>query len=154
MSLIIALGSNLGDRKYYLSQALQKLCKKFSLIAQSRIYESESIGPISQGQFLNQVLEFQFPNSSPEEVLGATLLIEQELGRTRKQKQGPRTIDIDIIHFGHYHFFNTLLSLPHPEWKKRSFVVKPFLELPFSQQLQRTELMALQFSTDAHPIAE
>ena len=137
MSLVLALGSNLGDRKNYLSQALEKLQESFSLIHQSRVYESIPIEYENQPDFLNQVVEFESPQIDPHQTLKVILAVEAQLGRHRLIPKGPRVIDIDIIFFDFQIINSPHLSVPHPQWSRRSFVFLPLQELPFWMKLQQ-----------------
>ena len=101
MSLIIALGSNLGDRLHHLKQARWILSSHFELIAASQVYESKAVDLVDQPDFLNQVLEFKRPNNlAAEDILKTLLLIENFIGRVRSIPKGPRCIDIDLIFIG------------------------------------------------------
>jgi 2-amino-4-hydroxy-6-hydroxymethyldihydropteridine diphosphokinase len=69
MSLILATGSNLGDKKKHLQNALEKLKDEYKLIASSRVYESSAVGKTDQPSFFNQVLEFDLPHTEPQETM-------------------------------------------------------------------------------------
>lgn len=133
MSLILATGSNQGNRLEYLSQAKSLLEDDFQLIAESRVYESPAVDYLDQPDFLNQVLEFKTPNLTPATVLAHIQKIEKSLGRQRVIDKGPRTIDIDILFYDLQQIESQSLTVPHPSWSERSFVVKPLLELPFAK---------------------
>src|ERR1051325_9065151 len=92
-------GGNIGDRLDYLSKAKEEIEKKCGLVIQeSSVYETAAWGNEDQETFLNQVLKIE-TGLEPERLLQAILQIEEELGRKRKLKYGPRTIDIDILFF-------------------------------------------------------
>lgn len=152
MSLIIATGSNLGEKKKYLELALTELLKKFCLIKKSPIFESEAVDFSTQPSFYNQVLEFKLPSSSPMEVLEYIMSIESKLGRTRIIDKGPRTIDIDILFWSLHKFNNSKLCIPHPRWDQRSFVVKPLQHLPFFETIKKHYIIPTHFEVDAKPI--
>ncbi|MBF0207110.1 MAG: 2-amino-4-hydroxy-6-hydroxymethyldihydropteridine diphosphokinase [Oligoflexia bacterium] len=139
MSLILSLGSNLGDKWNNLSAANKELAQHFQLIAKSRVYRSLPVDYIQQPIFYNQILEFELPNVAPDSLLQLILQIELKLGRIRgagEIKSGPRVIDIDIIFYGFLEVSDyPFLVLPHPAWKQRSFVLRPLRELPFSKVL-------------------
>lgn len=136
MSLIIALGSNLGDRLHHLKLAKWILSSRFELVAASQIYSSKPVDYTGQPDFLNQVLEFKRPvNLTPEDILKTLMEIENFIGRVRTIDKGPRTIDIDLIFIGTEKISTPLLTVPHPRWAERSFVVRPLRELPFYQEL-------------------
>lgn len=151
MSLIIATGSNLGDKKENLKQAFEILSKHFNLIAQSRIYQSQAQDYLTQPDFLNQVLEFEIPSISAEETLQKLLAIENQMGRVRQIKYGPRVIDIDLIFYGFTESNTDFLMLPHPRFSERSFVVRPLSELPFAKKLEAKYTFAKHFDHDAFP---
>ena len=130
MSLFIATGTNLGDRKFHLQTARDILCQHFNMIAQSRIYESPAVDYLNQPDFYNQVLEFNLPPMTPEECMDLLLQIEQDMGRNRLIPKGPRVIDLDILFWGTTLHSTDKLILPHPRLFERSFVVLPLSELP------------------------
>jgi len=152
MSLIIATGSNIGNSLEHLESAKILLEKRFHLIAASRIYSSRAVDYENQPDFLNQVLEFSLPVGSPEEILKELLSIEANLGRIRSVPRGPRTIDIDILFWGLEKFDTDLLTIPHPRWSERSFVVLPLQELPFFQTIEKCFIIPKSFTVTAKPI--
>ncbi len=152
MSLIIATGSNLGDSLVLLDAAKKLLSQEMHLIAASRIYKSPAVDYENQPDFFNQVLEFKLPTLTPEATLHHLLKIEQTMGRVRESWRGPRTIDIDIIFWGTDNINTEHLTVPHPRWMERSFVVKPLQELPFFQTIQNWFTIPKSFKVDAFPI--
>jgi len=152
MSLIIATGSNLGDSLHLLNEAKELLGRDLLLIAASRIYKSTAVDYENQPDFFNQVLEFQLPPLSPEATLQHLLKIEHSMGRVRETWRGPRTIDIDIIFWGTDNITTEHLTVPHPRWMERSFVVRPLQELPFFQTIQNWFTIPKSFKVDAFPI--
>lgn len=153
MSLFIATGSNLGDRKQQLDRAKLELSRMFEFIAESRIYESPAVDYLNQPDFYNQVLEFQLPKFSPSEVMAMLLKLEQNLGRNREVPKGPRIIDLDILFWG----FDTVnlpnLIIPHPSLFERSFVVLPLSELPGFKLLNTRFIFNFSFNNTASPIS-
>lgn len=128
-SLYLLLGTNLGDKESHLLIAKQQLIKQFGdLIKQSSIYETAAWGNTNQPSFLNQIVVF---NTSllPQNILTIVLDIEEKMGRVRKEKMGPRIIDIDIILMGNLIVDTPLLSVPHPFIAERKFVLKPMVEV-------------------------
>ena len=128
---VLALGSNLGNRRNWLVKAL-------SLIATTKDVYLTDISPIveskaftlagvdsSKPKFLNCVAEIE-TSLKPEELLRQMQAIELELGRKRKERWGDRNIDIDIITYGNTNFRSPELVIPHPETKNRSFVIVPW----------------------------
>jgi len=148
MSLIIATGSNLGNRTQNLTKALEHLKTSFEFIAQSNVYESEPIDYLDQPSFLNQVLEFKIPaDTKAEAVMNLLLHIEKTMGRVRDTSKGPRIIDLDIIFWSNHKINSTHLCIPHPHWRERSFVVLPLRELPYFKELQEQFIFPEAFHT-------
>ena len=149
MSLILGTGSNLGDKKENLKLAKKELSKKFEFIAESEIYCSPAVDYLNQPDFYNQMLEFEIPNQSPDDIMKIILDIEQGLGRRRNIPKGPRIIDIDIIFWGvETHRTNDVI-IPHPSWDQRSFVVNPLQQLPFFQVLKNHFIIPSTFNNSA-----
>nr|CAD31137.1 hydroxymethylpterin pyrophosphokinase [Streptococcus pyogenes] len=124
----LSLGTNMGDREEYLSQAVQSLAKipNTHLLAQSSIYETARQG--DQADFLNMACQLDTQLTAAD-FLKETQAIEQSLGRVRHEKWGPRTIDIDILLFGEEVYDTKELKVPHPYMTERAFVLLPLLEL-------------------------
>ncbi|WP_210465461.1 2-amino-4-hydroxy-6-hydroxymethyldihydropteridine diphosphokinase [Rufibacter roseolus] len=127
--LFLLLGSNLGDRVFYLSEATNRLAALFGKTVQkSKLYETAAWGLEDQPSFLNQVLVFH-TGFSPKVVLALTQRIEQELGRIRKERWGARVIDIDILFYGQNVVNTPELHLPHPQLHLRRFTLAPLAEV-------------------------
>jgi 2-amino-4-hydroxy-6-hydroxymethyldihydropteridine diphosphokinase len=128
--VFIALGSNVGDREQYISKAIGLLGveSKISMINQSTCIETDPVGPIAQGLFLNCVIEIS-TSLSPKSLLAVCLAIEEKLGRIRTERWGPRTIDLDIVMFGSLVIDDSQLTIPHPELLNRTFVLIPLAEI-------------------------
>jgi 2-amino-4-hydroxy-6-hydroxymethyldihydropteridine diphosphokinase len=152
MSLIIATGSNIGDSLSILNQAQNILDEKFGLIAASRIYVSKAVEYENQPDFFNQVLELKLPASSPKDVMKYLLQLEKEFGRNRNVPKGPRTLDLDIIFWNLETINEESLTIPHPRWIERSFVVKPLQEIPFFHSIEKCFTIPRSFEIDAFPI--
>lgn len=152
MSLIIATGSNIGNSQETLLEAKKRLSQHFKLLAKSRIYTSQAVEYLNQPDFFNQVLEFEIPDLDPITVMNCLLKIEKEFGRNRDVPKGPRTLDLDIIFWGLERIDNETLIVPHPRWTERSFVVKPFQELPFFQTVEKCFTIPRSFEIDAFPL--
>lgn len=126
----ISYGSNMGDKKYYIKEALKEMNKAYhtKIIKESNLIETEPWGYTNQDKFLNGVCKIK-TLLSPRELIDFLLDIEKNLKRERKIKWGPRTIDLDVI------FFNDLISedekivLPHPRMHERNFVLEPLNEI-------------------------
>lgn len=136
MSLIISTGSNLGDKLSNLEAAEKSLSQYFEFIAKSQVFLSPAIEYLQQPDFYNQALEFKIPAQGPAQVMNLLLSLEAEMGRNRSIPKGPRPIDIDIIFWGTESFHLPNLTVPHPAWQQRSFVVYPIMQLPYFQTLK------------------
>ncbi len=127
--VFLGLGSNLGDRERYLSEGLRSLARRgFRPVRASVLYETEPVGGPPQGWFLNMVSQGE-TDLQPEELLAACLETEEELGRERETRWGPRTLDLDLLLFGDEVRDTPMLTLPHPRLAERLFVLVPLSEL-------------------------
>lgn len=128
--LYLLLGSNLGDRSFIISKAIEQISKEISKIeATSGLYETEPWGNQKQGKFLNQVVKLQ-SSEEPEALLEKVLSIEQRLGRTRnKEQNSARIIDIDILFYNEMIHSSEKLIIPHPRIQFRRFVLVPLFEI-------------------------
>ena len=125
----LGLGSNLGDRKEYLSMAYNQLrSEALREFRASSIYESEPLLKMPQPKYLNMVV-CGLTIFSPQELLKKCQQIEISLGRVHRERWGCREIDIDILSYGSRIIDNDDLVIPHPEIQNRSFVLMPMLEL-------------------------
>ncbi len=126
----VALGSNLGDRAEHLAYARLRLAALpgTTLAGASVIEETAPLGPVPQGPYLNQMLLLE-TTLAPEELLHHGQLIEQERGRTRGVRWGPRTLDLDIVRFGDRIVHGQGLTLPHPQLDARDFWQREVAEL-------------------------
>jgi 2-amino-4-hydroxy-6-hydroxymethyldihydropteridine diphosphokinase len=126
----IGLGSNLGDRRKNLMQAIEKIgrLQNTKVTKTSSIIETEPVGGPPQGKFLNACLEIQ-TELSARELLKNLQNIESELGRVRTVKYGPRTIDLDILLFNDKQIKDKDLTVPHPKILEREFVFAPLKEI-------------------------
>ena len=124
----LSLGSNIGNRESYLGDAIARLRALGRVAAVSSLYETEPVEFTDQPWFLNCVVLLE-TNATPAELLANLLAIEQEMGRVRTQKKGPRTIDIDILLFGETVLDTPELTVPHPAMHQRRFVLEPLAEI-------------------------
>lgn len=152
MSLIIATGTNLGDKKANLALAKNLLSKNFEFIAESEIFTSPAVEYLNQPDFYNQALEFKIPDDSPGDVMNQLLAIEMSMGRNREIPKGPRLIDIDIIFWGLQSLNLPNLIVPHPAWNQRSFVVYPIMQLPYFQMLKNHFIISSTFDNTAEAL--
>lgn len=129
MKVYLGLGSNLGDRAYYLREAISSLSSPMIKIgAVSRIYETEPWGVMDQPLYWNQVLEIE-TTLKPIDLLHFCQDIELKLGRERKVHWGSRTIDIDLLIYDNIVSETKELKLPHPLLEEREFVLAPLREV-------------------------
>lgn len=130
MEYIISVGTNLGDRKANIDRAIDaiNLLPYTDVIAQSEIYETEPVGYARQENFYNIVLKVE-SIFEPNEMLGACLGIESGFGRQRTVRFGPRIIDLDIIFAEDIRVESRNLSVPHPRYHERRFVLEPMLDI-------------------------
>ena len=126
----VALGSNLGEREVFLAQARRSISElpKTRLIAESVVEETAPIGPVQQGPFLNQMIAIE-TELSPHELLRELMQIEQQAGRVRDLRWGPRTLDLDIVLFEKQSVSDPDLSVPHRELSNRPFWLRELIEL-------------------------
>jgi 2-amino-4-hydroxy-6-hydroxymethyldihydropteridine diphosphokinase len=127
---LLGLGSNIGNRADFIGQAIQKIGQipGVQLLAISKAYDSDPVGYTNQPIFLNLCIAIVYKENA-ESLLRETAKIESELGRERTLKDGPRTIDIDLLFCEQEVFKSSSLTLPHPRWSERSFVVFPLRQM-------------------------
>ncbi|MBK8922302.1 MAG: 2-amino-4-hydroxy-6-hydroxymethyldihydropteridine diphosphokinase [Saprospirales bacterium] len=129
INVFLSLGSNLGNREENLRTAFALIKRLVGKAAKmSHVYETEPWGNKEQEPFLNQVLMVN-TTLDPRELLEAVTKIEREMGRQRKEKWGPRIIDVDILFYGKRIIRDKGLEIPHPELHKRAFILAPLLEI-------------------------
>ena len=121
----VGLGSNLGDRRAFLTAAVRDLPNK---VAVSGVYKTAPIGGPAQGPFLNLVVEMR-TSVSPYDLLAICQQLEASAGRARTERWGPRTLDIDVLLYGEFELNDTELTIPHPRMNERAFVLYPLAEL-------------------------
>ena len=124
----LSLGSNVGDRAQQLRDAQARLSAAGRVVATSSLYETEPVEFTEQPWFLNCAVALE-TEKTPQELMATILGIEQEMGRRRVQKKGPRSIDIDILLFGDAVINSPELTLPHPAMHQRRFVLEPLAEI-------------------------
>lgn len=126
-TVVIALGSNLGNREWYLRTAFSELRRVIHVVRISSIRETEPVDA-PPPRYLNCVVA-GYTDLSPEALLRELRRIETCLGRRRPYRNAPRTIDLDlIVHSGNRRFTREL-TLPHPRYRERDFVLEPMREL-------------------------
>jgi 2-amino-4-hydroxy-6-hydroxymethyldihydropteridine diphosphokinase len=125
----LSLGSNLGDRLGNLERAIRLLASDDLIVKRrSSIYKTEPRDLVDQPWFLNMVVEAE-TRLFPKRLLWYVRRIENQMGRRRVVPKGPRTIDIDIVLFGHSVIDSKELAIPHPRMQERRFVLEPLSEL-------------------------
>ncbi|HMC21607.1 MAG TPA: 2-amino-4-hydroxy-6-hydroxymethyldihydropteridine diphosphokinase [Thermoanaerobaculia bacterium] len=126
-TVVIALGSNLGNRRWYLRRAVEELRRVISVVRVSSIIETDPIGA-PPPRYLNMVV-VGHTRRSPEEILDALMAIEARLGRRRTRRNAPRVIDLDLILHSAHVRRTARLTLPHPRYRQREFVMAPLREV-------------------------
>lgn len=118
----VALGSNMGDRDAYLAKAREALAKLplTTVLAESKVDETEPVGPVPQEKFLNQMILVE-TGLDPGRFLKLLHKIEDENGRVRGERWGPRTLDLDIVRYGTRRLRDSDLRIPHPELPNRDW---------------------------------
>jgi 2-amino-4-hydroxy-6-hydroxymethyldihydropteridine diphosphokinase len=128
-SVVIALGSNLGDRRLHLARAVDALRREIAIVRVSSIHETEPVdAPAGSPPFLNMVVVGHTP-LAPLSLLDVLQRIETKLGRRRGLRNAPRTIDLDLILYGATRMRTSRLTLPHPRYRQREFVLAPMREV-------------------------
>ena len=130
MNCYLGLGSNLGDKHEYITKAINSISrlKNIEIKRTSSMITTKPYGKTDQPDFMNCVIELDTV-LLPDELLKKCLYIENQLGRIRNEKWGPRTIDIDLLFYEDKIINTELLILPHPELHKREFVLTSLNEL-------------------------
>lgn len=151
-TVYLGLGANVGDGRRSLERAVAALqaLPGAALVGASRLYRTRPVGPVAQGDFWNAVVALRLPlegdpTSAALELLGELKRIEQELGRVERERWGPREVDIDLLLFGPHaarvqrpgparsedptRAGRQWLVVPHPEAKRRLFVLAPLADL-------------------------
>jgi 2-amino-4-hydroxy-6-hydroxymethyldihydropteridine diphosphokinase len=124
----LGLGSNLGDRLGNLERAVALLVAEGDVVAVSPVYETEPVGGPEQGPYLNLVVELA-TSASPRVLLGRCRVLEEDAGRVRTVRFGPRTLDADVLLVGDEHVEEPDLVVPHPRMSERRFVLAPLADL-------------------------
>jgi 2-amino-4-hydroxy-6-hydroxymethyldihydropteridine diphosphokinase len=129
MGIILGLGSNMGDRDAHLRQALASLGQRRICVRRSAsLYLTEPRDFIDQPWFVNTVAEIE-TDLKPLELLERCLEVEREAGRLRDHLQGPRPIDLDILFYRDLQIQTDRLTVPHPRYADRRFVLVPLAEI-------------------------
>ncbi len=124
----LSFGSNLGDRKAYLSRGIETLGEAIAVIAISPLYETAPVGGVPQDNFLNVVVEVD-TTLEPDALLDRCQDLERDAARIRGVRFGPRTLDVDVLLYGGSVIATERLTVPHPRMWERRFVLAPLRDL-------------------------
>lgn len=157
-TVILAVGTNLGDRMVNLTQALVLLIPFATLKKWSRVYETPPWGYLEQPAFLNMVVEAE-TDLEPLELLDRLKLLEEKIGREKSFRFGPRLIDLDILFYDDLVLHTERLEIPHPRIAERAFVLAPLAELAPERKLPSsmetiTKLLARADAIGIQPVTE
>jgi 2-amino-4-hydroxy-6-hydroxymethyldihydropteridine diphosphokinase len=148
-TVYLALGSNVGDSAQYIAKAVNLLGSALQDIQQAPLYTSKAVGYTDQADFLNTAISGQ-TELAPQALLQAIHGVEQQVGRVKRFRWGPREIDIDIIFYDNQTLKTENLTIPHPSFRERDFVLRPLVDLsskmvdPVSQKTVKQLLDALE----------
>ena len=148
----VALGSNLGDRETALRRGVKEMREGgLQVTAGSRIYESSPVGKTDQPDFLNGAVAVE-ASIPPRELLELLLGFERALGRVRDEKWGPRTLDLDLLMYGHEVVKEEGLQVPHPRMHERPFVMLPLCDLNPDGRHPTLGMTFRELADSLHPI--
>ncbi len=126
--IYLSLGSNIGETRKNLEEAMEALAEKVEITAVSSYYETEPVGYKDQSWFLNIAVAGETV-LAPYDLLSFTQSIERGMGRVKLIRFGPRNIDIDILLYDDLILKDDALTIPHPRMTERAFVVEPLYEI-------------------------
>lgn len=128
--VFVALGSNLGNRRAILRQALAEiaLIEQVINLTCSSFYQTSPVSHVPQEDYFNAVCSF-ITSLTPKHLHQSLQKIETKLGKEPKPKEAPRIVDLDLLFFGTESYRDEQLEIPHPRWKERKFVLVPLAEL-------------------------
>jgi len=150
VNVVIGLGANLGDRLGSLRSACDEIAKLGTIRARSRVFETEPVGP-PQPLFLNAAVALETP-LSPSDLMRALLDIERAMGRVRAEKDGPRTIDLDLLWVEGVTLQTEHVTVPHPRLKDRAFALAPLLDVAPAAREPATRMAYAEIRFDASGI--
>lgn len=129
VAVLLSLGSNLGERRVALRRAIDELKPFVTPVRVSPLYETDPVGCLpGSPDFLNVVL-LGSTRLSPFDLIRSVLEVEERLGRRRRRRNDPRVIDIDVVLYGAALLRGAALTVPHPRFRLREFVLAPMREL-------------------------
>ncbi len=154
--VFIGLGSNVGDRKKNIAEAINLLHTPPDIKVENKssLYLTEPIGYVGQDPFLNSVVEVS-TLLSPDDLLHRCQAIEEQMGRVRTMMWGPRLIDLDILLYGDEIIEDNELIIPHPQMHIRKFVLLPLVEIApdvLHPKLNKTVSELLRLLEDGHKV--
>jgi 2-amino-4-hydroxy-6-hydroxymethyldihydropteridine diphosphokinase len=127
-TIYLGLGTNVGDRKRHLQEAVDSFFPHINCLQLSSIYETKPVGYTEQTEFLNQVVLAE-TKLAPLPLLNQLKYIETKMGRQPTFRFGPRAIDLDILFYDDLVMETPRLTIPHPRLQERSFVLIPLAEI-------------------------
>jgi 2-amino-4-hydroxy-6-hydroxymethyldihydropteridine diphosphokinase len=125
MRAYVGVGANLGDREATIRAAIDALP---GIVGVSELRETDPVGVVDQPAFLNGAVALE-TDLAPRDLLDALLAVERDLGRERRERWGPRTIDLDLLLYGDETIDEPGLTVPHPRLHERRFALEPLLDL-------------------------
>ena len=144
----IGLGSNLGDSREILAEAVVKLAT-LGQVKISKLYQSPPMGPQDQPDYFNAVVQLT-TSLAPLDLLDQLQRFEQEAGRVRLRHWGERTLDLDLLLYGEQQIQNERLTVPHVGVLEREFVLLPLLDIDPFLQVQGQTLQELDLVKQAN----
>lgn len=129
-TVFVGLGSNIDDPVWQVQRALREIDEipEAALVRISSLYQTSPVGMLNQPPFVNAVARVE-TTRSPHEFLQELMAIERAHGRVRTEKNGPRTLDLDILLFNEWPIDEAALTIPHPRMHERAFVLAPLVEI-------------------------
>jgi 2-amino-4-hydroxy-6-hydroxymethyldihydropteridine diphosphokinase len=127
-TVYLTLGSNVGDSPAHIRRAVELLGAFVRDIIQAPVYRSKAVGYTDQPDFLNTAIRGR-TDLAPPELLAFVKDVEGRVGRTQTFRHGPREIDIDLIFYGDRRLETPALTIPHPAFRDRDFVLRPLADL-------------------------
>jgi len=150
---ILGLGTNLGDRAHNIEDAIRRLTADGSIrvVARSKLYRSAPWGVTDQDWFVNACVAVQ-TGLSPHALLKQCQTVENDMGRIRTRRWGPRIIDVDILTFGDLEIADPDLTVPHPLIAERAFVLVPLKDIAPELKLNGRTIDAMLEKLDSREV--
>lgn len=151
---VVALGSNIGDKIANIDRAVELLTSPdgdVRLLRRSRNYRTPPWGNTDQDWFVNAAMTVE-TELTPHELLRRCLSVEEQMGRIRAEKWGPRVIDLDVLVYGDVSLADDELTLPHPHITKRAFVLAPLADVAPDKMIEGKTAAAWLEEIDAEGI--